>query len=288
MSPIEALAPGWLAGLAGILGMFVGSFLNVVIYRVPRGESVVAPRSRCPGCDRPIRAWENVPVLSFAALRGRCAGCGTSISWRYPGVEILTGSLFAAVAWQYGPTAETALYCALTAALVAAAVIDFDHRIIPDEISLGGLAVALLVVPVLAWRAGEPLVAAGVEAIAGAAFGGGALWLVGFVHARVSVAMGRRFDHWPGEGEVLPRPGSLDYWIWFPGVGFGDVKLLAMIGAVLGPFGVLETILVASVAGLVFGLAWAAFTRRLDAPFGFAPAIACGALFVVLLSPRWV
>ena len=92
----------------------------------------------------------------------------------------------------------------------------------------------------------------------------------------------------PGEGEVLPRPGSLDYWIWFPGVGFGDVKLLAMIGAVLGPFGVLETILVASVAGLVFGLAWAAFTRRLDAPFGFAPAIACGALFVVLLSPRWV
>ena len=71
MSPIEALAPGWLAGLAGILGMFVGSFLNVVIYRVPRGESVVAPRSRCPGCDRPIRAWENVPVLSFLALRGR-------------------------------------------------------------------------------------------------------------------------------------------------------------------------------------------------------------------------
>jgi len=288
MGPIEVLAPGWMAALAGIGGLFVGSFLNVVIHRMPRGESVVAPRSRCPACRRTIRAWENVPVLSFLALRGRCAGCGASISWRYPGVEILTGALFAAVALRYGATVETPLYWALAAALVAAAAIDFDHRIIPDEISLGGLATALVVVPLLAWRGGEPLAGAFVQPVVGALFGGGALWLVGFVHARISVAMGRRFEHWPGEDEALPRPRSLDYWTWFPGVGFGDVKLLAMIGAVLGPFGVLETILVASLAGLVFGLAWAAVTRRLDAPFGFAPAIACGALFVVLVSPRFV
>ncbi|HJO23024.1 MAG: prepilin peptidase [Myxococcota bacterium] len=283
MSSIEALAPGWLAALAGTVGLFAGSFLNVVIHRLPRGESVVAPRSRCPACGRMIRAWENIPVLSFLALRGRCAGCGASISWRYPVVEILTAVLFGAIAWRYGAAAETPLYCALAAALVAAAAIDFDHRIIPDEISLGGLAVALVVVPLLAWRSGDPLADAFARSAAGALLGGGALWLVGFVHARVSVAMKRRFEHWPGADEAPPRPRSLDYWIWFPGVGFGDVKLLAMIGAVLGPLGVFETILVASLAGLAFGLVWAAAVRRLDSPFGFAPAIACGALLVVLM-----
>ena len=219
MGPIEVLAPGWISALAGIVGLFVGSFLNVVIHRMPREESVVRPRSRCPACGRDIRPWENVPVFSFLALRGRCAGCRASISWRYPGVEILTGALFAAVAWRYGAAVETPLYCALAAALVAAAVIDFDHRIIPDEISLGGLAVALVVVPLLTWRSGEPLVGAFAQPVLGAFLGGGALWVVGFAHARISVAMGRRFDHWPGEGEERPRPGSLDYWTWFPGVG---------------------------------------------------------------------
>ncbi len=288
MGPIEALAPGWLAALAGSFGLFVGSFLNVVIHRLPRGESVVAPRSRCPACGRGIRAWENVPVLSFLALRRRCAGCGAAISWRYPAVEILTAVLFAAVAWRYGAVPTTPVYCALAAALVAAAAIDFDHRIIPDEISLGGLAAALAVVPLLEWRGGEPLAGAFAHSAAGALLGGGVLWLVGFLHARVSVAMGRRFEHWPGEAEAPPRPRSLDYWTWFPGVGFGDVKLLAMIGAVLGPHRVLETILAASLAGLVFGLAWVTVTRRWDAPFGFGPAIACGALFVVLVPFRLV
>ena len=286
MGPIEALAPGWLAALAGSFGLFVGSFLNVVIHRLPRGESVVAPRSRCPACGRGIRAWENVPVLSFLALRRRCAGCGAAISWRYPAVELLTAVLFAAVAWRYGAVPTTPVYCALAAALVAAAAIDFDHRIIPDEISLGGLAAALAVVPLLEWRGGEPLAGAFAHSAAGALLGGGVLWLVGFLHARVSVAMGRRFEHWPGEAEAPPRPRSLDYWIWFPGLGFGDVKLLAMIGAFLGPLGVLLSIALASLAGLAIGLGWALATRSFTSPFGFAPAIAAGAL-IALFTPDY-
>jgi prepilin signal peptidase PulO-like enzyme (type II secretory pathway) len=106
---------------------------------------------------------------------------------------------------------------------------------------------------------------------------------VGFIHARVSTALGREFAHWPGDGEEVPRPGSLDYWVWFPGLGFGDVKLLAMIGAVLGPIGVVETIIVASISGLVGGIVWALAIRSWSAPFGFGPAIAVGALLVLLV-----
>jgi prepilin signal peptidase PulO-like enzyme (type II secretory pathway) len=97
--------------------------------------------------------------------------------------------------------------------------------------------------------------------------------------------MGRQFEHWPGEGEEVPRPTSLDYWSWFPGMGFGDVKLLAMIGAFLGPFGVLVTIVAASLVGLVLGLGWVMATRSLQSPFGFGPAIALGALLALLVPP---
>lgn len=286
MDPLAALPTGWLVALAGVLGLIVGSFLNVVIHRLPRGESVVWPGSHCPHCQRAIRPWENLPVLSFLALRGRCHGCGARIALRYPAVELLTGALFAAIACRYGVVPMTPVWLVFSAALVAAAAIDFDHRIIPDEISLGGLVLALACVPLAQILSGVALSSALMRSAAGALLGGGLLWLVGFAHARLAVATGRRFEHWPGEGEAPPRPGSLDYWTWFPGVGFGDVKLLAMIGAVLGPLGVLQTILLASLAGLVFGLVWAAIHRSLRAPFGFGPAIAVGALAVVLLPLR--
>jgi leader peptidase (prepilin peptidase)/N-methyltransferase len=284
MGGLESV-PGWLLlAAAGALGLAVGSFLNVVIHRLPRGESVVRPRSRCPGCGRPIPAWENVPLVSFALLRGRCRGCGARIAWRYPAIELATGLVFAAILQRLGPTAATPLAWALAAALIAAAVIDFEHRIIPDEISLGGLAVALVLTPLVEWHAGMPPLDAVLRSLLGAALGGGLLWIVGFAHARVSVATGRTYEHWPAPGEAPPRPASLDYWTWFPGVGFGDVKLLAMIGAVLGPVGAVETILVAAGAGLVLGLGFAVATRRWNAPFGFGPAIAFGAL-VALLVP---
>jgi leader peptidase (prepilin peptidase)/N-methyltransferase len=280
--------PGAVFGsFAFLFGLAVGSFLNVVVHRLPRGESIVRPRSRCPHCGAPISARDNVPLLSWLWLRGRCRHCGGPISLRYPAFELTTGALFAAIGWRYGPSVEALLWMGFAAALLAAAAIDFEHQIIPDEISLGGLAAGLVLVPVLEWLAGASYLAALGESALGALLGGGALWAVGFAHARVSVALGRRFDHWPGEGEAPPRATSLDYWTWFPGMGFGDVKLLAMIGAWVGPVGVVQTILAAAVAGLALGLAWVAVRRRFDAPFGFAPAIAVGALLVVLFPGPW-
>jgi len=280
--------PGGAAGLlvlAGVLGLVVGSFLNVVIHRLPRGESVVSPGSHCPACGRAIRWFENVPLLSWALLRGRCRGCGAWISLRYPAVEALTGVLFAAVVARYGLDATTPAWWAFVALLVAAAGIDLDHRIIPDELSLGGLALGLVALPGLRAATGSPYTDALLQAASGALLGGGLLWLVGFVHARVAAAMGRSFAHWPGEDGAYPRFASADYWTWFPGLGFGDVKLLAMVGAFLGPGPVVEAILAASLLGLVFGLAWALATRSWSAPFGFGPAIAAGAVLVLLLPP---
>jgi leader peptidase (prepilin peptidase)/N-methyltransferase len=278
------LPTGALGGFAFALGLVVGSFLNVVVHRLPRGESVVHPRSRCPACGRRIAAWENIPVLSYLWLRGRCRGCAEPIPLRYPLVELLTGAVFALLIAVQGVSLMTPVWLAFAGALIAAAAIDFDHRMIPDEISLGGLLVGLIAVPALRWLEGASYPGALCESGLGALLGGGLLWIVGFCHARISAALGRSFDHWPGQGEELPRPSSLDYWVWFPGLGFGDVKLLAMIGAFVGPFGVIETILAAALVGLVLGLGWVAIERSWSSPFGFAPAIAIGAIGV-LISP---
>lgn len=268
--------------LAAAFGAVVGSFLNVVIHRLPRGESIVSPGSRCPACGRAIRPWHNVPVLAWLALRGRCRDCGARISVRYPLVEAGTAALFALLAWRFGPLPSTALWMAFAAILLAAALIDLDHRIIPDELSLGGLAVGLGLMPAAQVYEGAAALDAWRHAFSGAVLGGGLLWAVGFVHARVCAAAGRRFEHWPGEGEGFPRAGSLDWWTWFPGMGFGDVKLLAMIGSFVGPVGVIQTIVAASLAGLVFGIAWALARRGLGVPFGFGPMLAFGALLAVL------
>lgn len=272
----------WL-GFAFVFGLAIGSFLNVVIYRLPEGLSLVSPGSRCPACAAPIRAWDNLPVLSYLVLRGRCRQCRTSISLRYPTVELFTAVVFAAIAWRFGGVWLTPVYSVFAAGLIAAALIDFDHQIIPDEISVGGLAAGLLLSPLAAAARDRGLYGdALIDSLVGALLGGGLLWTVAFLHARVSVVLGRRFEHWPGEGEEPPRPSSADYWLWFPGMGLGDVKLLAMIGAFLGPWGVLETIIAASLLGLILGLSFAAVTRKLNAPFGFGPAIAAGALLSLL------
>jgi len=282
------IAPGALLPIALAFGLVSGSFLNVVIHRVPLGMSVAFPASHCPACASKIAPWDNVPLLAYLWLRGRCRSCATSISPRYPAVELLTGLVFVAVAARFGATWWTLLYCIFSAGLVAAALIDHDHQIIPDSISLGGLVVALLVVPMLGMLDGAPYLEAFLRSAIGALVGAGVLWLVAFAHARISVALGREFEHWPGEGEALPRPNEADYWLWFPGLGLGDVKLLAMIGAVLGPIGVLDTILASSLVGLVLGGAQALARGALGRPFGFAPAIAVGAIASLFLPRLWL
>ena len=271
------------AAAAALVGAVVGSFLNVVIHRLPRGESIVRPGSHCPACGRAIRPWNNVPVLAWLWLRGRCSECGARIPVRYPLVEVVTAALFAGVALRFGPTPMAPLWMAFAAALLAAGAIDLEHRVIPDEISLGGLAAGLTLVPAAQAIEGGGARDAFLQAAGGALLGGGLLWVVGFVHARACAAAGRRFEHWPGEGQAFPRASSLDYWTWFPGMGFGDVKLLAMIGAFVGPTGVVQTLVAASLAGLVFGLAWSAAHRSFSVPFGFGPMLAAGALVAVLV-----
>ena len=282
------VAPGALLPIVGVFGLLVGSFLNVVIHRLPLGESIVFPPSHCPACETPIKPWDNVPILSWVLLRGRCRACGNGISLRYPAVELVTALIFVAIAARFGASWWTAVYCLFAASLVAAALIDHDHQIIPDSISLGGLALALLIVPAVHALYGASWFDALVRSLSGAATGAGVLWLVAFLHARFSVAIGRTFEHWPGEGESLPRPTEADYWLWFPGLGLGDVKLLGMIGAVVGPTGVLDTILASSLVGLVFGGAQALARGALGKPFGFAPAIALGGVGILFLPPLWL
>lgn len=279
----DPLAVSFVAFLFGLLG---GSFLNVVIHRLPRGESVVRPRSRCPSCGHGITALENVPVLSWLFLRGRCRACGVRISARYPAVELATGGVFAAIAFVHGPRPETLALLVFAGLLIGAAAIDFDHHIIPDELSVGGLLAGLVLAPAAGVLEGAPVKDALLQSVAGAALGFSSLWIVGFLHARLSALAGRTFPHWPEEGQGFPTPRSLDYWTWFPGMGFGDVKLAAMIGAFLGPLGVIEAIVLSAVAGLLLGLGWMAYRREWNAPFGFGPALALGALLVVLLPFR--
>ena len=176
MTPPADFSPELFGTLALALGLVVGSFLNVVIHRLPRGESLVRPGSHCPHCDHPVAPWDDVPVLSYLWLWGRCRHCRGRISWRYPAIELLTGVLFASVALRYGATALTPVLLALTAALIASAAIDFDHRIIPDEISVGGLLLAVIVVPAVHAVAGAPLAGAMLRSGAGALLGGGLLW----------------------------------------------------------------------------------------------------------------
>ena len=157
MGGFESLpsAFGW--SLVIVLGLCVGSFLNVVVHRLPQGESLLRPGSHCPACAPPLRARDNVPVLSWLWLRGRCAHCGARISSRYPALEVACAVLFVGVASRYGAQPMTLLGWGFGAALLAAALIDFDHQIIPDEISLGGLALALVVTPLVDWAAGGAL-----------------------------------------------------------------------------------------------------------------------------------
>jgi leader peptidase (prepilin peptidase)/N-methyltransferase len=219
-----------LSTLAFLLGASVGSFLNVCIYRIPADESVVRPGSRCPACRTPIAWYDNVPVLSWIILRGRCRGCGTAIAARYPFVEAATGTLALLALWQLGPTLEAVIAFAFTAALLLITFIDFDHFFIPDEVSLPGVLVGLA-------GAALGLLPHGIEladSAIGAAVGGGLLWLIAWSYERST--------------------GT-------EGMGLGDVKLLAMIGAFLGWQAIPAVMIIASIGGSFAGVAVLAGAR---------------------------
>jgi leader peptidase (prepilin peptidase)/N-methyltransferase len=219
--PTDTIAVGWpLWTLAFVLGACIGSFLNVCIYRMPAEESVVHPRSRCPRCGTTIAWYDNLPLVSWALLRARCRGCKTPISARYPLVEALSGGLAMLALARFGPAPLTVAVFVFTAALLLITFIDLDHRFIPDEVSLPGIAVGL----------GVSLLPGGiglVDAALGALAGGGILWLVAWGYERLT---GRE------------------------GMGYGDVKLLAMIGAFLGWQAIPAVIIIASLTGSIAGL----------------------------------
>jgi len=203
-----------------VIGLVIGSFLNVVIWRVPRGESVVRPPSHCPGCDRPISPRDNIPLVSWLLLRGRCRNCGTRISARYPLVELATGVLFGAFAAKFGADAALPAYLYLAAVGVALAMIDFDHKRLPDALTLPSYPVALVLL--------------GIAAVAGA----GATPFVRALLAGVA---------------LLGLYGVL--WFVYPaGMGFGDVKLSGVLGIYLGWLGWGELVVGAFAGFLIGGL----------------------------------
>ena len=238
-----------------VIGAVVGSFLNVCICRLPAGESVVYPPSHCPRCGVPIRPRDNIPLLSYALLAGRCRSCGGTISVRYPAVEALTGFLLLLLLYRFGLSPAFGVSAAFVAALVVVSFIDLDHQIIPDGISLPGIVLGLLV---SALGLGPPLL----DSVVGVLVGGGILY---------AVAVGYR--------AFTGREG----------MGGGDIKLLAMIGAFLGWRGVLVTLIVGSFTGAVVGMGLIVARRaqsRIPIPFG--PFLALGAVCALAFGDRLI
>lgn len=235
------------------LGLVLGSFVNVLIHRIPREESIVHPRSRCPACRKPIRWYDNIPLASFAWLKGRCRSCRTRISWRYPVVEALVGMLAAGLGMRWGGDwAWLAVSLAALCVLVAIAFIDLDTMLIPDALSLGllagGLAVSLFN-PLL----DSPALPKLAESLIGAAVGFGLTW--------ATAALGERLF----KKEAL---------------GGGDIKLLAAVGAWSGWLGAFNCLFLGSLAGAVYGVYLIATGRiRRRDPMPFGPFLSLGAAF---------
>jgi len=265
VSPAEIVVVAFVA----VFGAMLGSFLNVCVWRLPRGESVILPASHCPGCGKPIAWYDNVPVLSYLVLGGRCRHCGVRISPQYPLVELAVGLVWAGAVLWFGLSVD-ALRAALLATLaLGIALTDARHYTIPDEFSLGGLAAGLLL----------SLAPGGlrfVDAAIGAASGFALLWVVktagDWALAR-GLIKGEELDQVLEEGE---KPTSL---------GLGDLKMMAMVGAFLGWRGVLLTAFLGSLSGVVIFVPLLLLKRRSPVPFGVFLAI--GAV-VTVVAGDWL
>jgi leader peptidase (prepilin peptidase) / N-methyltransferase len=220
-----------------LVGAALGSFLNVAILRWPAEQSVIRPRSRCPGCGTPIAWYDNVPIVSWLVLRGRCRACGQGISIQYPLVELAVAAIWLGMALWLGPGLEAVRGAMFFTLLLGIAIIDALHRIIPDQLSLGGAVIALLLA---AWSDGFPFTAA----LVGAGVAYALMWLV---------KLG---------GEALFRK---------PALGVGDIHMMAMVGAFVGLAGALLTILLGSVLGLAIGVPLAWLQGKLEAMGTYLP-----------------
>ena len=255
------------AALAALAGLLIGSFLNVCIYRLPRDLSVVRPRSFCPECEKPIAWFDNVPLLSYLLLRGRCRKCEEPHSAALSDRRAADRRSFFCAVWMLGPTAAAMKFCVFAAILITLMFSDLEERILPDEFTLGGTVVGVIfaafvpftcgIVRMLLMRVDNPRLVSIGESLFAAVFCGGTLWLVGYLY--------EKFRHREG-------------------LGFGDVKMVAMIGAFLGLQGALMTLIVGSLLGAVVGLCYIWFTGKdastYELPFGtFLGAAALGVGF---------
>jgi leader peptidase (prepilin peptidase) / N-methyltransferase len=228
-----------------VLGLAFGSFLNVCIYRLPRGISVVTPRSACPNCKRPIALYDNIPVVSWLILRGRCRQCHSPISPRYLVIELLNAALWTVCFWHFGWSLSTLKYCVFSFLVLGLIFTDAETKLLPDKLTLPGLALGVifsLFVPV------SDLASQLLPGMISLPFSGEvSLHLFSLVDSLVGAAVGAAFIY--GAGAIYFR------WRGMEGMGFGDVKLMAMVGAFLGMKLTVLTIFAGSVAGSLFGLA---------------------------------
>ena len=236
-----------------LVGLALGSFMNVVIYRMPLKKSIIRPASSCPNCGKKIKFYDNIPLVSYLLLLGKCRYCLRPISLRYPAVEVLTGLLSLALFIRYGLSYQYIFYLLFTATLVTISFIDLQHQIIPDVLSLPGVVVGLATTFILdniSW----------LDSLIGIICGGGVLFLVAVVYERLT---GRQ------------------------GMGGGDVKLLAMIGAWMGWRSLALILLISSLTGAVIGLVFLLTTGkgyRVRIPFG--PFLSLGALLYFFFGPQ--
>jgi leader peptidase (prepilin peptidase) / N-methyltransferase len=241
---------GWYV-FAAAFGAVIGSFLNVCIYRLPRGESIVWPGSHCPSCAAPIAWYDNVPVVSYLWLLGRCRKCHVSISMRYPVVEALNAAGYAIILSTFGPTWAAVLYGILFSALLVVAGTDLTHKIIPNVVTVPGIALGLL-------GAVTVLPVGPVNALLGVLVGGGILWALAW---------------------------ASPYLFGKEGMGGGDIKLLAMIGAFLGWKPALLTIMIGSLTGSVIGIGLIALRlMKRDEYIPFGPFLVFGALISLFFA----
>jgi leader peptidase (prepilin peptidase)/N-methyltransferase len=262
--------------LALLFGLLIGSFLNVCIYRWPRDLSVIRPRSHCPKCEAKIAAWDNIPLVSYILLAGKCRNCGVRISPRYPFVEFATGALFFYFVATLGPTLLAAKMCCFSAMLLALIFTDLEERILPDEFTLGGTVLGLIfalfvpfrlemmTAPVFFWPFGIELNsrwASFAESAFGAFIPSLFLWGGGWLYYKI-----RKRE----------------------GLGFGDVKLIAMVGSFLGLQGALQTLILGSVVGSILGFGYIKVTKQdpstYELPFG--TFLGAAALLLAILLPR--